>query len=129
MSMAMTLRAAVLAAMLWTATLAPAVAAASDGFAPFWQAFAAALTKDDRAALAGMVVLSDRVDDATPLTFARFHGDHLGPAARRCLAKAKPVRDVDGKGEANYTAFCGELTYTFYRTAGAWKLTDIGPND
>lgn len=127
--MATMLRAAALAAVLWAAALAPGLAAAPDGFATFWQAFGAALTKDDQAGLAKMVALSDRLDQASPLTFARFHRDHLGPAVRKCLAKAKPVRDVDGEGQVNYTAFCGELTYTFYRTGGAWKLTDIGAND
>lgn len=104
------------------------VAAADDGFAAFWPAFAAAVAKDDQAALARMVVLSDRLDQATPLTFARFHADDLGPAARRCLAKAKPKRDVGG-GEVSYSAFCGELIYGFSRSGGAWKLTDIGAND
>lgn len=127
--MAMMLRATALAVVLWAATLAPAAAAAGDGFAAFWQAFAAAAAKDDRAALAGMVVLSDRLDEATPLTFARFHADQLGPTTRKCLAKARPVRGVDGVGAVNYSAFCGELIFTFYRTGGAWKLTDVGVND
>jgi hypothetical protein len=129
--MAVTFRAtAAVAAALATvlATGGPALAA-GDGFAEFWQTFQAAATKDDRAALAGMVVLGDRLDQGKPQTFAKFHSDALGPAARRCLAKAKPVRDVDGNGQVNYSAFCGEVIYTFYRTAGAWKLTDIGAND
>lgn len=108
---------------------APAIAAGGDGFAAFWRTFTAAVTKDDRAALAGMVVLSARVDEAEPLTFDRFHSDQLGPPARKCLAKARPVRAVDGNGEVNYSAFCGELIYIFYRTGGAWKLTDVGVND
>jgi hypothetical protein len=121
---------AALAAAVWLGVQAPTMAATfGDGFAPFWQAFSAALVKDDQASLAKMVALSDRLDQAKPLTFARFHRDHLGPAARKCVAKARPVRDVDGEGQVNYTAFCGELTYTFTRAGGAWKLTDIGPND
>ena len=120
--------AAALAGAFSMAALTPAVAAA-DGFAAFWQAFQAALAKDDRAALAGMVVLSERVDQAEPLSFAKFHSDMLGPAARKCLAKAKAVRDVDGKGEVSYSAFCGEVIYTFYRSGGVWKLTDVGVND
>lgn len=126
--MARVVRAAALAAVLCAAALTPAVAA-SDGFAPFWQAFTAALTKDDHAALAGMVALSDRVDQATPLTFAKFHADFLGTKNRQCLAKDKPVRGVDGTGAVNYSAFCGELDFVFTRSGGAWKLTDIGPND
>lgn len=108
---------------------APVIAAGGDGFAAFWQAFQAAVAKDDHAALAGMVVLSERLDQAEPLTFAKFHSDQLGPAARKCLAKATPKRDVDGQGQANYSAFCGETIFTFYRNGGAWKLTDVGVND
>ena len=36
---------------------------------------------------------------------------------------------VDGTGEVNYSAFCGELDFVFTRSGGAWKLTDIGAND
>lgn len=123
------IRATALAAAFWAAALSPAAAAANDGFAAFWQAFTTALVKDDQATLSGMVALSDRLDEATPLTFARFHRDHLGPATRKCLAKDKPISSVDGLGQLTYTAFCGELNYSFYRVGGAWKLTDIGAND
>ncbi len=123
-----TLVAAVLAAALATASVVPAVAA-DDGFAAFWKTFTAALAKDDRAALANLVVLSPALDQATPLTFARFHADDLGSKTRKCLVKAKPVRDVDGTGQVNYSAFCGDLDFGFTRVAGAWKLTDVGPND
>jgi len=119
-------RAALAAAFV---ALATPVVAADDGFAAFWPAFAAAAAKDDQAALARMVVLSDQLDQATPLTFAKFHADDLGPAARRCLAKAKPKRDVDGTGQVTYDAFCGEVIYGFSRSGGAWKLTGIGAND
>ena len=127
--MASLFRAAAVAAALSLTPLATALAAGGDGFAAFWQSFQAAAAKDDRAALAGMVVLSERLDQAEPLTFAKFHNDQLGPAARKCLAKAKAVRAVDGEGQVNYSAFCGETIYTFYRTGGAWKLTDVGVND
>jgi hypothetical protein len=127
MAMTMMFRCAALAAGL--VALATPAAAADDGFAAFWPTFAAAVAKDDQAALARMVVLSDRLDQATPLSFARFHADDLGPAARRCLAKAKPKRDFGGNGETTYSAFCGEAIYGFSRSGGAWKLTDIGAND
>ena len=122
-------RVVALAAALMAATTAPAIAATGDGFATFWQAFTTALTKDDQPALAKMVVLSDRLNQAPGLTFAKFHHDYLGPKTRSCLAKQKPVRDVDGTGAVNYSAFCGELDFVFSQAGGAWKLTDIGPND
>src|SRR5437764_428750 len=58
--MARMLRTIAVAAALWLGAQAPAIGAApGDGFAPFWQAFSAALTRDDQPALAKMVVLSD----------------------------------------------------------------------
>ncbi|MEJ0064035.1 MAG: hypothetical protein WDM85_00340 [Caulobacteraceae bacterium] len=46
-------------------------------------------------------------------SFARFHAVNLAPVARRCLVKAKPVRDVDPQGAVSYSAFCGEVIYVF----------------
>src|SRR6185437_10162141 len=123
-------RATTALAALATAFLAAAPAlAAGDGFAAFWPSFQAAVAKDDRAALASMVVMGPGLDQAEPLTFAKVHNDLFGPASRKCLAKAKAVRDVDPQGNVTYGAFCGEVIYTFSRSGGAWKLTDAGPND
>ena len=107
---------------------APAIAAPDDGFAAFWPAFQAAAAKDDAKALASMIALSPNLGD-DGASFAKFHAGELGPKVRRCLAKAKPARDVDGLGHVNYSAFCGEIIYGFSKTAGAWKLTDLGAND
>jgi hypothetical protein len=126
--MAAKLWAAGLTAAFLVAATAPACAA-DDGFAAFWKNFTAALAKDDQASLAKMVALGPTLDQATPLTFARFHADHLGPKTRQCLVKAKPVHSLDGYGHATYAAFCGELIYSFYPRGGAWKLTDIDAND
>jgi len=107
-----------------------AQAAAADDFGGFWKAFAAAVAKDDQAALASMTALGPGLDpNITPMTFAGFHAAHLKPAARRCLAKGKPVRDVGGDGVVTYEVFCGEVIYGFSRTASGWKLTDLGAND
>ena len=106
----------------------PALAAPPDGFAAFWPTFAAAAAKDDRKALASMVALGPSLGDSGA-SFAKFHAASLGPAARRCLAKAKPVRDVDPRGAVTYSAFCGEVIYVFSKAGGGWKLTDLGAND
>ena len=115
-------------AALLLMAVAPAWAAPADGFGAFWPRFVAAVAKDDTAALASMTQLGPGLGDDSA-TFARFHAGHLGPAVRRCLAKAKPVRDVDPTGAVSYSAFCGEVIYTFSKPAGAWKLTDLGVND
>jgi hypothetical protein len=111
------------------ALASPAWTAPADGFREFWTAFTAAVAKDDQSALAKMVVLGPELDQAEPLTFARAHADLFGPAARRCLARAKPVHSPDGAGEPSYSAFCGQIIYGFYRRDGVWKLTDVGPDD
>ena len=106
----------------------PALAAPADGFAAFWPVFTAAAAKDDAKALASMVALGPGLGDNGG-SFAKFHAANLTPATRRCLAKAKPVRDVDPQGAVSYSAFCGEVIYVFSKTGGGWKLTDLGAND
>jgi hypothetical protein len=106
----------------------PALAAPADGFTAFWPTFAAASAKDDAKALASMVTLGPGLGDNGG-SFAKFHARNLGPAARRCLAKAKPVRDVDPQGAVSYSAFCGEVIYVFSKAGGVWKLAALGAND
>jgi hypothetical protein len=109
---------------------APVRAATDDGFAAFWKKFAAAAAKDDQAALASMTTLNPGLDDNDkPLTFAKVHAALLGPAARKCLAKAKPDSEVDGNGDTEYGVFCGHTIYSFSKTAGVWSLTGSGPDD
>jgi hypothetical protein len=123
----MRIRLGVTAALAVTVA-APALATPTDGFGLFWPKFVAAAAKDDKPALAAMTALGPGLgDDAS--SFAKFHSGHLGAAARRCLVKAKPVRDVDPQGGVSYSAFCGEIIYVFSKPAGAWKLTDLGAND
>lgn len=111
-----------------TALAATAVAATADGFGAFWPTFQAAAARDDAKALASMIVLGPALGD-DGASFARFHAGALGPKVRRCLAKTKPVRDVDPQGNLSYFAFCGEVVYVFSKTGGTWKLTDLGAND
>jgi hypothetical protein len=108
---------------------APAVAAPDDGFAAFWPAFQAAAAKDDAKALASMIALGPNLGE-DGVSFAKFHAGELGPKVRRCLAKAKPDRDVNPQGDVLYSAYCGgEIIYGFTKTGGVWKLTDLSPND
>jgi hypothetical protein len=117
-----------LSVTLCLAATPPALAAPADGFAAFWPTFAAAAAKDDSKALAPMVALGPGLGDNGG-SFARFHAANLGSAPRRCLAKAKPLRDVDPQGGVSYSAFCGEVIYVFSRVGGRWMLTDLGAND
>jgi hypothetical protein len=119
------------AATVITTSNAAAATPSSDGFAAFYKLFAAAAAKDDQKALAGFTVLSVGLDQADfPLTFAAFHRRYLTAKERRCLAKGKPGRSIDGTGAVNYSVFCGQLIYGFSKpsTAG-WRLTDLSPDD
>jgi len=120
--------AAVLAVVLGAGS--PALAASSDGFAAFWKAFAAAVGKDDKAALAKLVTLGPNLgDNGKAYNFDQMHAAYLKPAERKCLAKAKPLRAVDGTGAAYYAANCGDLIYVFNKTGASWTLADLSPDD
>jgi hypothetical protein len=109
---------------------APAFAASDDGFAVFWKAFAAAVGKDDKPALAKLVTLGPNLgDNGKAYSFDQMHAAYLKPAERKCLAKAKPERSVDGTGAAFYAANCGDLIYVFNKTGASWTLADLSPND
>jgi hypothetical protein len=119
-----------LAALVAAIGAVPPARAADDGFSAFWKTFAAAVAKDDRTALAAMTTLSAALDDNdTPLTFAKVHAILFKPAARKCLAKAKPQREIDGTGAVVYDVLCGQVIYGFSKTAGVWRLTDSSPDD
>jgi hypothetical protein len=92
--------------------------AADDGFSAFWKSFAAAITKDDKAVLAGMVgpVLAP---------FGDFHRDYLKRSVRRCLAKGKVVKDVSPSLGLTYYVTCEGTAYVFEKVGGAWKLNDL----
>jgi len=126
------MRRQLLTALVATAIVSQAAATPpADGFAAFYKLFAAAAAKDDQKALTGFTVLGPGLatNDVAP-TFAKFHKLYLTPKQRRCLAKSKPVRGVDGTGAVNYAVFCGQLIYVFTRPSPAgWRLTDLSPDD
>jgi hypothetical protein len=103
------------------ATSGPAMAA-DDGFAAFWKTFVAAVVKDDKVALAGMVgpVLAP---------FSEFHAHDLKPSVRRCLAKGKFVRDFSEGLGLTYYVKCDKTDYVFQQVDGAWKLNDLELDD
>jgi len=121
---------AALAAMIAAPAMGdPAPGAPTDGFAAFWTTFQAAVAKDDTRALASMIALGPNLGE-DGASFAKFHAGELGPKVRRCLAKAKPDRDVNPQGGVLYSAYCGgEILYGFTKTGGVWKLTDLAAND
>jgi hypothetical protein len=117
---------AVLALVLLCAAVLPALAAPDD-FASFWQSFSQAAGKNDRAALQAMTKFPFLYQDK-PREAAEFdilYKGLLGPKARTCLAKAKPVKDQD----SSYDAFCGETIYIFTKDSNGWRFSEFGAND
>jgi hypothetical protein len=115
---------------LFLALASPATGAGDDGFAAFWQGFAAAAAHDDAAALQALTAVGQIDDsDGKPMSFAAIQALYLKASQRRCLARAHPVSAVDGTGAVNYSAFCGQLVYVFEKVNGAWKLADFSPDD
>ena len=127
-----TIAAGALAILLAMAAGSPGWAAPDDGFAAFWAKFSAAAAANDRAAVEGMTKLEGGYGDGSPgsaKTWVQYYALYFTPKVRRCLAKAKPIRDVDGEMGVNYEAFCGEAIFVFSRKNGAWRFTEIGAND
>jgi hypothetical protein len=121
---------AVATTAMTTSSLAAAPPPSDDGFAAFYKLFAAAVAKDDQTAIAGFTVMSGALDPLDHPTFAQFHKHYLTPKERRCLANARPARDIDGTGAVNYYVFCGQLIYSFTKpSAAGWRLTDLSPAD
>ena len=48
---------------------------------------------------------------------------------RACLLRGKATHDRNGNGNDVYSLFCGELIFTFTRTADGFRFTDVDMND
>jgi hypothetical protein len=108
----------------------PALAAGSDdGFAAFWTQFNAAVGKSDQKAVSQMVKYPILYQDLRQAAdFPVIWKGAFKPAQRKCLAKQKPVMDTH-EGKVSYSAFCGELIYSFAKDDAGWKMTDFAVND
>ena len=103
--------------------------AADDGFAAFWTQFKAAVGKSDQKAVSQMFKYPIfYIDQREVADFPVIWKGAFSPAQRRCLAKEKPVKDTH-EGKVSYSAFCGQVIYSFGKDDAGWKLTDIGEND
>jgi hypothetical protein len=106
--------------------LAPTHAQTKPEFSPFWQRFKAAISKNDKEAVASMTRLPFLYDnkERSRAEFLKIYPQLFTPKVRRCIVRARPQPD----GE-NYDVFCGELIFYFGKDGNEYKLLEFGPND
>ncbi len=97
-------------------------------FAAFWLQFKAAVAKNDKEAIAEMTKLPFPTGSKpwSKAEFIKECGTLFHGEARKCFAKAKPVKEDD---RDSYSVFCGEEIFVFSKVNGEYRFTDIGMND
>lgn len=123
----------------FVAAAAPVLAQASRPAAPpaavktefdaFLAKFRAALKANDAAAVAGLTRLPFMAESDAATFRAKDYPRLFNAKSRACLARTKPVYDLDGEKNHAYSLFCGETIYVFTRDAGGFRFTDVGVND
>ncbi len=95
-------------------------------FKRFLTRFRAAISRNDHEAVASMTKLPFLYEskERDRAEFIRIYPQLFTPRIRRCLAKAKPLKE----GE-NYDLFCGQLIFYLGKDAGEYKLLEFGVND
>lgn len=96
-------------------------------FSAFWTSFKAAMTRNDKEAIADVTKLPFLFDskERDRAGFIQIYNQLFTRKIRQCIAKAKPVKE----GE-NYDVFCGELIFYFGKdTDGKFKFLEFGVND
>src|SRR5258708_40240762 len=87
-------------------------------FTTFWIKFKAAVTRNDKSAVADMTKLPFLLDskELDRGGFIRRYNSLFTPKMRRCLARARPSRDQD------FTEiFCGQQIFLFAKVGGVYK--------
>jgi hypothetical protein len=95
-------------------------------FSAFWIKFKAAIAKNDKQQVADMTKLPFMMDsiDHDRAGFIKEYPKLFTPRMRRCIARAKPMKDQD-----YYEIFCGDQIFLFGKVDGVWKFVEIGVND
>ena len=95
-------------------------------FNTFWIKFKAAMTRNDKAAVADMTKLPFMLDgkDLDRAGFIKQYSSLFTPKMRRCFARARPSRDQDAM-----EIFCAQQIFLFAKVDGIYKFTEIGVND
>jgi hypothetical protein len=97
-------------------------------FETFWTEFKAAVTSNNKEAIAGLTKLPFGYA-AKGLNRAEFIKECsvlFDGKTRACFRNAKPVKADD---RDSYSVFCGETIFIFARARGEYRFTEIGVND
>jgi len=97
-------------------------------FEAFWTEFKAAVTSNNKEAIAGLTKLPYGFE-AKGLNRAEFIKECsvlFDSKTRACFRKAKPVKEEKGD---SYSVFCGETIFIFARVKGEYRFTETGVND
>lgn len=98
-------------------------------FASFWREFTSAIAKNDKESVASLTQLpfyfNDKDQDRAG--FVKIYNQIFTRSIRRCMARAKPMRDANDKN--SYDVFCGEVIFVFGKADGKFKFLSFGPND
>ena len=99
----------------------------ADPFTIFWKEFKAAVARNDKEAIANVTKLPFLYEskERDRAGFIKIYPQLFTPKIRRCIAKAKLVKEQE-----NYDVFCGELIFYFGKdTDGKYKFLEFGVND
>jgi len=99
----------------------------ADPFTAFWKEFKAAVARNDKEAIANVTKLPFLYEskERDRAGFIKIYPQLFTPKIRRCIAKAKLVKEQE-----NYDVFCGELIFYFGKdTDGKYKFLEFGVND
>jgi hypothetical protein len=114
--------------LLLTLNAVPAQTQTSpETFSSFWKTFKAAITKNDKQAVADLTKLPFTVQnkDYDRAGFIKIYSELFPQKLRRCIATAKPLKEGDG-----YEIFCGDQILGFGTDSdGKYKFLWFGAND
>ena len=99
----------------------------SEPFNVFWKDFKAAIARNDKEAIANVTKFPFLYEskERDRAGFIKIYPQLFTPKIRRCIAKAKLVKEQE-----NYDVFCGELIFYFGKdTDGKYKFLEFGVND
>ena|SRR5215216_1534204 len=95
-------------------------------FQSFWTKFKAAVTKNDKEAVASMTKLPFLFDskERTRPEFIRIYDQLFDAKVRKCFASAKVLKEGDV-----YEVFCAKRIFYFGEVNGGYRFTEFSADD
>ena len=99
-------------------------AAQPASFATFWAGFKSAVAKNDKEAVVAATEFP--LVDLSKAAFLKTYPLIFNKKAQKDFATAKPFREP---GRDSYSVICGGQIFYFEKVKGAYKFTNMNPND